>query len=94
MINWQSVIFNTFWILGLAIMLAAFSYHYWLAGQENRKLRLQLNEPGFLKPTWFGLGLIAIGLAGTSRQTWETIIWAVLALVALFLFISLFRQNL
>jgi hypothetical protein len=91
MINWQSVILNSFWIVGLAIILAAFSYHYWLAGQENRNLRLQLNEPGFLKPTWLGLIFIGIGLIGTSRELWEMILWGVLTLIAIVLFIGLLR---
>ena len=91
MINWQSVIFNSFWVLGLSIMLAAFSYHYWLAGQENRQLRVQLNERGFLRPIWLGLIFIGIGLIGTSQQSWEIAIWGVLTLIALLFFVGLFR---
>ncbi len=91
MINWQSVILNSFWILGLAIILAAFSYHYWLAGQENRKLRLQFNESGFLKPMWLGCILIGIGLIGTSQEIWEMILWGVLTLIAIVFFIGVFR---
>lgn len=91
MINWQSVIFNSFWIFGLAIILSAFSYHYWLAGQENRRLRLQLNEAGFLRPTWLGLIFIGIGLVGTSQEIWEMVLWGVLTLVAIGFFIGLLR---
>ena len=93
MISWQSVIFNGFWVLGLALMLAAFSYHYWLAGQENRQLRLQLSERGFLRPIWLGLLFIGIGLIGTSRQSWEMAIWGILTLIALVFLIGLFRQS-
>jgi len=93
MIDWQSVIFNSFWILGLAIMLAAFSYHYWLAGQERRQLRLQLSQRGFLQPIWFGLFLIGIGLIGTSQKSWEMVIWSAVTLIALFFFITLYRQS-
>jgi hypothetical protein len=91
MISWQSVIFNGLWILGLAIMVAASSYHYWLAGQENRQLRLQFSERGFLKPIWLGLVFIGIGLIGTSQQSWEMAIWSVLTLIALIILIGLFR---
>jgi hypothetical protein len=91
MISWQSVTFNGFWVLGLALVLAAISYHYWLAGQENRQLRLQLSEPGFLRPFWLGLVLIGIGLIGTSQQNWEMAIWGALTLIAFVFLIGLFR---
>jgi len=91
MINWLSVLFNSFWIFGLAIMLAAFSYNHWLAGQEGRRLRVQLNEPGFLRLFWLGVVLIGIGLATTSQLIWETAIWIVLTIIALALLINLFR---
>ena len=91
MINWQSVILNSFWILGLSLMLAAFSYHYWLAGQANRQLRLQLSERGFLRPIWLGLILVGIGLIGTSDESWEMVLWGVLTLIALIFLIGLYR---
>ena len=72
-------------------MVAASSYHYWLAGQENRQLRLQFSERGFLKPIWLGLVFIGIGLIGTSQQSWEMAIWSVLTLIALIILIGLFR---
>lgn len=72
-------------------MLASFSYHYWLAGQQERHLRLQLSERGFLRSVWLGLILIGIGLVGTSQQTWEMIVWGVLTLIAFFFFIGLIR---
>ena len=91
MISWQSVIFNGFWVLGLALMLAAISYHSWLAEQENRKLRLQLSERGFLRPIWLGLLFIGIGLIGTSQQSWEMAIWGFITLIGLVILIGLFR---
>ncbi len=91
MISWQSVIINSFWIFGLSTMLAAFSYHYWLAAQQNRQLRLQLSERGFLRSFWLGLILIGIGLIGTSQHIWEMVIWCVLTLIAFFIFIGLIR---
>lgn len=91
MINWQSVIFNSFWVVGLSIMLAAFSYHYWLAGHENRRLRLQLGEPGFLKPVWLGAIFICVGLAGTSEELWEMALWAVASLISLLFLVNLLR---
>lgn len=83
MINWQSIFFNSFWVLGLAILLASFSYQYWVAGQENKRLRLQLNQPSFLRFFWLGTALIGIGLAGTSESLWEITIFILLSLFSL-----------
>jgi hypothetical protein len=79
-INWQSVLINSFWITGLAILLAAFSYHYWLAAEENRRLREQLSQPGFQRFYWLSFVFIGIGLAGTSQRTWEMIVWIIFTL--------------
>ena len=80
-INWPSIFVNSFWILGLAILLAAFSYHYWQASQHNQQLKAQLNGVAFLRLFWFGLVLVSIGLAGTSTAVWETIIWTIFTLL-------------
>jgi type IV secretory pathway VirB2 component (pilin) len=83
-IDWYDVIVNSFWILGLAIILAAVSYHHWLAGEANRSLRAQLESPAFQLPAWIGFCLICIGLAGGSGRVWETIIWIIFGLIGLF----------
>jgi len=72
-------------------MLAALSYHYWLAGQENRQFRLQLSKRGFLRPIFLGSVFVGIGLVGTSQQGWEMAIWGVMTLIALIYLITLFR---
>ncbi len=70
--DWLSLLFNVFWIFGAAVLLAATSYHYWLAQQINRSLREQLNEPSYTRLFWISLLLICIGLAGTGTRVWET----------------------
>ncbi len=90
MINWQSILFNSSWVLGLAILLAALSYHYWVAGHENRRLRVQLDQPSFLRFFWLSMALIGIGLAGTSKNWWEIIIWILLSLFSL---LNIFRLR-
>lgn len=90
-IDWLSLFFNAFWILGLAILLADFSYHYWQAGQERRSLSEQLNEPSFLRFFWISFTLISIGLAGTSQRLWETAIWIAFTLVSI---VNAFRFSL
>jgi hypothetical protein len=78
MINWWSVIANSFWIFGLALLLASFSYSYWVAGQEETTLRQQLEKPAFLRIFAVALALVGVGLAGTSRTIWETMLSVIL----------------
>ncbi len=86
-INWGSVIFNALWILGSAIILAAFSFEY---GQINPEttFKHRLNEKPFLKSFWLGMVFINIGLAGTSQTNWERILWGAFTLVAFYTFIQ------
>ena len=84
MIDWYSLLVNSFWILGLAIILAAGSYHHWLAGEHKRSLRAQFSRPSFQLPAWAGFCLVCLGLAGTSSRIWETIIWMIFGLIGLF----------
>jgi len=82
-IDWISVLVNSFWIFGLAILLAAFSHHYWLAPQQNRSLRQQLDQPAFLKFFWLGFIFITVGLAGTSQRGWETGVWIIMLMISI-----------
>lgn len=93
MISWQSVIFNSFWISGLALLLAAFSYQYWDACQNNLSLRVQLSQPGFLRLFWLSIFLISIGLVGTSQQLWEMALWGGLALFSLVTIVGLSQKT-
>ena len=61
MIDWLTVVAHGFWIAGLALILAALSYYYWLAGQEGRSLRRELAGPSFQKLLLVGLLLVGIG---------------------------------
>lgn len=82
-IDWLSVLFAACWISGLAVLLAALSYYYWLAGQQQVAFRKLLNTAAFSRWYWISIVLIAVGLAGTSRRWWETAVWIIFLLVAL-----------
>jgi hypothetical protein len=60
---WVYVITNAVWILGLAVVLAAFGWHDFLAHTRKRKLGELLRGDSFLKPLFLGLTLVAGGLA-------------------------------
>lgn len=88
-----SVAANSLWILGLAILLAAFSYHYDLAQRQRRPLRRQLSEPSFGIVGWLATILIAAGLAATSTRLWETVIWILFALISVVNAITAWRTR-
>ena len=92
-INWFSVFINSFWIVGLAILLASFSYHYWLAGEDKQPLRSLLNGASFLKPFWLSLVFIGLGLAGTSQRPWEIAIWTFFTLLSLYNLFTLSKTH-
>ncbi len=78
MIDWFNLIANALWILALAIVLAVFSYASWRASQDHEKLRTQLARSQY--QIFFDLAavLFCLGMAGTSRSTWERILWGIL----------------
>lgn len=86
-INWTSLLFHLSWILGLAVILATFSYNHWWASQQRKPLTQQLRTSAFIRPLWLGIVLVTLGLAGTSQTTWEAIIWGLFFLVALLNFL-------
>ena len=90
-IEWFSVFINSFWIIGLAALLAAFSYHRWLADREHRRIKEQLNQPAFQRVFWISVTLIGVSLAGTSLKTWETAVWIILTLISAVNFIISWR---
>ncbi len=93
MINWLSVVANSFWIVGLAIMLAGVSYHLWLAGELERPLRQQLGGVAFLRVAVGGLLLVGIGLALTADGPLQLLPAMALSLICLFVLLSLFRRT-
>ncbi len=80
-INWQALLFNVCWIVGLAILLAAYSYHYWASRQTQTSLRVQLSQPAFYIFFWLSFVLVCVGLAGTSNALWEVALWVSFALL-------------
>ncbi len=74
MINWLTIVAHGFWIAGLALILAALSYHYWLAGQTGHSLRGELAGNSFQRLVLAGVLLVSIGLSGVSRGLWQQVL--------------------
>ena len=83
MIDWYALFWNSLWVVGASVLLAALSYHHWLAHEQGVRFRTQLETADGQRPLWAGFLLIAVGLAGTSPVWWETAVWGALALYAI-----------
>ncbi len=84
MIDWHSLFFNSFWIIGLAVIVATLSYSYWVAQASGERWRDQFNKKTFLMLAWTTVVFITIGLAGTAVAWWETALWLVFLVYAMF----------
>jgi succinate dehydrogenase hydrophobic anchor subunit len=92
-IEWHTVLLNGFWIAGLALLLAALSYHHWVAQQTSGSLHEQLQKPAFRQAFWLSFILVAVGLAGTSQRGWETAVWGIFVIIGLAHFIHPRLRN-
>ena len=62
MIDWSQVLFNAFWILGFALILAGFSHAHWLAHTQGARTQKLLGAKTFQLPFSVGLFLVSLGL--------------------------------
>lgn len=93
MIDWIAVAFNSLWISGLALILAALSYYYWVAHEEGVAVRLMYQQPAFVRFVYLGLILIGVGLAGTSPSLIETVLSIVLIALSSYGLVRLHQQT-
>ena len=78
LIDWPSLVRNALWILGLSIVLAAWSHVSWLAAQRGVRAWRAIDWPVFEVPASAGLALFSISLAWGATRTWERILWIML----------------
>ena len=80
MIDWWFVGVNALWILGLSIILAAFSYHNWLRRETGQRWKEAFARPWWRIPFSLGMLLFCLGLGlGRGIAWWERALWGVLA---------------
>ncbi|NJN83492.1 MAG: hypothetical protein HC802_15225 [Caldilineaceae bacterium] len=81
------VLIDALWVLGLAGLLATFSYMSWYRGLQGWSWGYALSVPRMLFPLCLSLTIFCVGLAlngVTSFQPapwWETTAWSILALL-------------
>jgi hypothetical protein len=80
MIDWWFVFVSALWILGLSIVLAAFSYHDWLRRETGRRWKEVRAQPSWQFPFSGGMLLFCLGM-GLGREVawWERTLWGLLA---------------
>lgn len=80
MIDVWGVFSNSLWILGLAVLLAVWSYASYEAGRSKQKMRHKLNELGYALALDAGMVLFIAGMATTEDREWARGLWIVLGL--------------
>ncbi len=87
MITLRTVLIDALWVLGLAGLLATFSYMSWVRTVQPQPWRRLYNLPRMLVPLCVSVELFCIGLALNGvlayqpAPQWETIAWSLLALL-------------
>lgn len=74
-IDWRSVWTNGLWIVGTAVLLATYSYTYWLSQVESQSIAEINRQPVYTRLFWLGFLLVLLGLIFTSTRWWETAVW-------------------
>lgn len=90
-IPWRIVFANFVWILGTAVILAAFSYHEFLAHIQKTKRIDAFKRSSFKKPFLLGAILIAAGISASAHQMWLTAIFGIVALLLIILSIKIIK---
>ena len=77
LIDWRLVGFSSLWILGLSIILTAFSAADYEASRAPSQARTRdvLRMPGYQAALWGGMVLFCLGLLGSARAWWEGVLW-------------------
>jgi dolichyl-phosphate-mannose--protein O-mannosyl transferase len=82
MVDWSALIFNGLWVLGAALILAAFSFSSYEARRRGEPLRVRLAATGFQLPFMAGLALVSLGIALTAgSRWWERVLWGLLCIL-------------
>jgi hypothetical protein len=81
MIDWWSLAASALWILGLALGLAAASLAYWKRASQTAA-GLPSRTSRYLHIAFDGGGvLFSFGLAASSSEAWESLIWRLLGIL-------------
>ena len=77
-LDWAKLAFNGLWVLGAAVILAAFSFSCYEAQRRGERMRVRLAALGFQWWLSVGLVLISLGAALIGPRWWEHMLWGLL----------------
>jgi len=78
MIDWLNLLFNSIWIIAIALALAVVSIAYYQSRQRGKKIRQVLNSPPYTLLLNIAGTVFCLGMVVTSTKWWEIILWIVL----------------
>ena len=78
MIDWWGVFSNFLWVLGLSVLLAAWSMAYYEAHRSDKKTLQFLGQGGYSWTVTVGLVLFCAGLVAMEDRLWAQILWGIL----------------
>jgi len=91
-LDWAGLAFNGLWVLGAAVILAAFSLACYEAHRQGERLRVRLAAPGFQLSLLVGLALISLGVALIGPRWWERVLWGVLCAMSTWQLWAVWRE--
>ncbi len=91
MITVPQIAASVLWILGLGIILASWSMAYYHAQYRDIRVITLLGERRFDALVTFGLFLAFLGWAAVDSRFWASVVWLLLAAIALLRFIFVLR---
>lgn len=91
--DWLEILFNGFWVGGLATLLAAWSWASWLTGKTHSTWRDTFRRPAIRMAAQAGWVFFCLGLALTAHRRWEQILWGLLITIFLVQVIWMSRKS-
>jgi hypothetical protein len=83
MIDVWGVFSNFLWVLGLAVLLAVWSYASYEAGRRRVKVRQVIHKLGYALALNAGILLFLAGMVTTEERGWARALWIVLGLAVI-----------
>ena len=79
MIDVWGVLSNSLWILGLAVLLAVWSYASYQASRTKQKIRTIVDKLHYALILDAGLLLCLLGMATTEDRWWARALWLIIS---------------
>ncbi len=82
MIDWLGVATNGLWVLGLAGMLAVWSYFEYFATSRDQPVSQLLKARAFTQSFSWAVAIFCVGVAASGGSWWQRLGWVMLAILS------------